>query len=180
MNSAAARSNRSRSAGGWFAVETAARSEAALMRTPRLESEEAARQAAKSERPGRFRAYRARRSAPSDRDPTGLSARRCCWRARNSGQDRSVRWRERTRGRLRRQQRRQEASLPPADHSMPHGMHQRSFENPPGSAHTNFRRRQPPIRQICPYGNRCRHWACRALLTSPAAEHANCDHAADR
>ena len=39
MNSAAARSNRSRSAAGWFAVGTAASSEAALMRTPRLGSE---------------------------------------------------------------------------------------------------------------------------------------------
>ena len=39
MNSAAARSKRSRSAGGWLAVGTAASSEAALMRTPRLESE---------------------------------------------------------------------------------------------------------------------------------------------
>ena len=39
MNSAAARSNRSRSAGGWLAVGTAASSAAARMRTPRLESE---------------------------------------------------------------------------------------------------------------------------------------------
>src|SRR5208282_4906096 len=38
MNSAAAPSNRSRSAGGWFAVGTTASSEAALMRTPRLGS----------------------------------------------------------------------------------------------------------------------------------------------
>jgi hypothetical protein len=39
MNSAAARSKRSRSAGGWPAVGSAARSATARMRTPRLESD---------------------------------------------------------------------------------------------------------------------------------------------
>ena len=127
----------------------------------------------------RWPACRARRCAPSGRGPSGQlvptrhSVATPVWRARSA--------RSRARTPARRLTRPQQASPPhPCHRSMPRGKPRRSSGIPCGPDRTSPRSRPQPIERSCPHGNRCRHSACRVLLTDLAVGRENCGRDAGR
>ena len=74
-----------------------------------------------------------------------------------------------------------QAALPRQVHrARPHGRPRRKLASPSAEARTNPRSPEPPTRQACPCGSRCRHCSSEACRRDRAVERGSCDRAACR